>query len=232
MNSIYNGIREAIDLILKWDPEITGIAGLSLAVSGTATILAALLIVPLTVLIYLRGGWLREFTTRLSYILMGIPSVIVGLLVVLVISGNGPLGFLGLMYTPSAMVIAQFFLIVPVVSALTMTIIRREGRDILRLGRTSGASNSQMVRLMVRELTPEMTATVMTAFSRAIAEVGTVMIVGGNIRHSTRVMTTAISMYTSMGHQSISIALGIILFFITLIINLIVMLIQGDSQWK
>ncbi len=232
MNSIYNGIREAIDLILKWDPEITGIAGLSLAVSGTATILAALLMVPLTVLIYLRGGWLREFTTRLSYILMGIPSVIVGLLVVLVISGNGPLGFLGLMYTPSAMVIAQFFLIVPVVSALTMTIIRREGRDILRLGRTSGASNSQMVRLMVRELTPEMTATVMTAFSRAIAEVGTVMIVGGNIRHSTRVMTTAISMYTSMGHQSISIALGIILFFITLIINLIVMLIQGDSQWK
>lgn len=232
MNSIYNGIREAIDLILKWDPEITGIAGLSLAVSGTATILAALLMVPLTVLIYLRGGWLREFTTRLSYILMGIPSVIVGLLVVLVISGNGPLGFLGLMYTPSAMVIAQFFLIVPVVSALTMTIIRREGRDILRLGRTSGASNSQMVRLMVRELTPEMTATVMTAFSRAIAEVGTVMIVGGNIRHSTRVMTTAISMYTSMGHQSVSIALGIILFFITLIINLIVMLIQGDSQWK
>ncbi|NLB22892.1 MAG: ABC transporter permease [Clostridium sp.] len=232
MTSILDGIREAVDLILNWNPEIAGIAGLSLMVSGVATILAALIMIPLALLIYLKGGWLREFTTRLSYILMGVPSVIVGLLVVLVISGNGPLGFLRLMYTPRAMIIAQFFLILPVVSALTMTIIRRDGRDILRLGRTSGASNAQMIALLVREMTPEMTATVMTAFSRAIAEVGTVMIVGGNIQHSTRVMTTAISMYTSMGNQSISIALGIILFAITLIINLIVMFIQGDRQWK
>ena len=97
MTSITDGIREAIGLILHWNPEIAGIAWLSLMVSGTATLLAALLMVPLTLLIYLRGGWLREFTTRLSYILMGVPSVIVGLLVVLVISGNGPLGFLQLM---------------------------------------------------------------------------------------------------------------------------------------
>ncbi len=232
MTSITDGIREAIALILHWNPEIAGIAWLSLMVSGTATLLAALFMVPLTLLIYLRGGWLRGFTTRLSYILMGVPSVIVGLLVVLVISGNGPLGFLRLMYTPRAMIIAQFFLILPVVSALTMTIIRRDGREILSLGRTCGASDWQMVGLFVRELAPEVTATVMTAFSRAIAEVGTVMIVGGNIRYSTRVMTTAISMYTAMGHQSISIALGIILFFITLSINVIVMFIQGDSQWK
>lgn len=232
MTSILDGIREAIDLIFNWNPEIAGIAGLSLSVSGTATLLAAVIMIPLTLLIYLRGGWVQKFTTRLSYILMGIPSVIVGLLVVLVISGNGPLGFLRLMYTPRAMIIAQFFLILPVVCALTMTIIRRDGRDILRLGKTSGASNGQMILLLIREMTPEMTATVMTAFSRAIAEVGTVMIVGGNIQHSTRVMTTAISMYTSMGNQSVSIALGIILFAITLLINLIVMLISGDSQWK
>ncbi|KAF5071643.1 ABC transporter permease [Proteiniclasticum sp. QWL-01] len=232
MTSIWDGIQEAFELILHWNPEIAGIAGLSLAVSGAATLLAAALMIPLTLLIYLRGGWLREWTTRLSYILMGVPSVIVGLLVVLVISGNGPLGALGLMYTPQAMVIAQFFLILPVVCALTMTIIRREGRSILRLAKTSGANNGQIIRLLIRELTPEMTATVMTAFSRAIAEVGTVMIVGGNIRHSTRVMTTAISMYTSMGHQSLSIALGIILFVMTLAINLVVLLIQGESQWK
>lgn len=232
MTSIWDGIQEAFELILNWNPEIAGIAGLSLAVSGAATLLAAALMIPLTLLIYLRGGWLREWTTRLSYILMGVPSVIVGLLVVLVISGNGPLGALGLMYTPQAMVIAQFFLILPVVCALTMTIIRREGRSILRLAKTSGANNGQIIRLLIRELTPEMTATVMTAFSRAIAEVGTVMIVGGNIRHSTRVMTTAISMYTSMGHQSLSIALGIILFVMTLAINLVVLLIQGESQWK
>ncbi len=232
MDSIINGVKEAIGLILKWNPEIAGIAGLSLTVSGTATILASLLMIPLTIFIYMRGGRLREVTTRLSYILMGVPSVIVGLIVVLILSGNGPLGILRLMYTPQAMVIAQFFLILPVVSALTMTTIRRDGTDILRLGRTTGASDLQLILLLIRELAPEVTATVMTAFSRAISEVGTVMIVGGNIRHSTRVMTTAISMFTSMGQQSISIALGIILFMITLTINLIVMWIQGDSQWK
>lgn len=232
MGSVLDGIKEAIGLIFTWNPEIAGIARLSLMVSGLATVLASLLIIPLTLFIYLKGGWLRDWTTRLSYILMGIPSVIIGLLVVLLLSGNGPLGFLQLMYTPSAMVIAQFFLILPVITGLTMTIIRRDGREFLRLGRIAGATNPQLVWLLIRELAPEMTATVMTAFSRAIAEVGTVMIVGGNIRYSTRVMTTAISMYTSIGEQSMSIALGIILFLITLIVNLIVMFIQGDSQWK
>lgn len=232
MDSIINGVREALGLIVNWNPEIAGIAGLSLLVSGIAAILASCLMIPLTLLIYLRGGWLREVTTRLSYILMGVPSVIVGLIVVLFISGNGPFGFLRLMYTPQAMIIAQFILILPIVCAFTMTTIRRDGTDILRLGRTVGASEPQLIKLLIRELAPEMTATVMTAFSRAIAEVGTVMIVGGNIRHSTRVMTTAISMFTSMGQQSMAIALGIILFVITLVINLIVMAIQGESQWK
>lgn len=232
MDSIINGFNEALRLILNWNPEIAGIAGLSLGVSGSATILASILMIPLTMYIYMRGGRLREVTTRLSYILMGVPSVIVGLMVVLVLSGNGPLGFLRLMYTPQAMIIAQFFLILPVVCAFTMTTIRRDGTEILRLGKTVGATKLQLIGLLIRELAPEMTATVMTAFSRAIAEVGTVMIVGGNIRHSTRVMTTAISMFTSMGQQSMSIALGIILFAITLAINLIVMWIQGDSQWK
>lgn len=232
MESIFNGFKEALGLIINWNPEIAGIAGLSLAVSGLATILASGLMIPLTILIYMRGGRLREVTTRLSYILMGVPSVIVGLIVVLFLSGNGPLGYLRLMYTPQAMVIAQFFLILPVVCAFTMTTIRRDGTEILRLGRTVGATKFQLIQLLIRELAPEMTATVMTAFSRAIAEVGTVMIVGGNIRFNTRVMTTAISMFTSMGRQSMAIALGIILFVITLTINLIVMWIQGDSQWK
>lgn len=232
MDSIFNGIKEAFALILSFNPEIAGIAGMSLMVSGIATILASGLMIPLTILIYMKGGRLREVTTRLSYILMGVPSVIVGLVVVLFISGNGPLGSLRLMYTAKAMILAQFLLILPVVCAFTMTMIRRDGVSILRLGQTVGASRGQLVRLLIRELAPEMTATVMTAFSRAIAEVGTVMIVGGNIRYNTRVMTTAISMYTSMGQQSRSIALGIILFAITLLINLIVMAIQGDSQWK
>lgn len=232
MGSVMDGIREAIALIGRWDPEIVGIARLSLSVSGLATVLASFVMIPLTLFIYLKGGWLREWTTRLSYILMGVPSVIVGLMVVLVLSGKGPLGFMRLMYTPSAMVIAQFFLILPVITGLTMTLIRREGKEYVRLGKITGASSLQLVALLVRELAPEMIATVMTSFSRAIAEVGTVMIVGGNIRYSTRVMTTAISMYTSMGYQSRSIALGIILLLMTLVINLAVLFLQGDSQWK
>lgn len=232
MDAIINGLKEAVQLILEWDPEIAGIARLSLTVSGAATIIASLSMIPLTLLIYMKGGRLREVTTRLSYILMGVPSVIIGLIVVLVFSGNGPLGFLRLIYTPQAMVVAQTLLIIPVVFAMTMTTIRRDGNDIVRLGRTVGASNGKLILMIVRELTPELTATVMMAFSRAIAEVGTVMIVGGNIRFKTRVMTTAISMFTSMGQQSMSIALGIILFAITLLINLIVMWIQGEEQWR
>ncbi len=232
MDAIINGLKEAIQLILAWDPEIAGIAGLSLTVSGSATVIASLGMIPLTLLIYMKGGRLREVTTRLSYILMGVPSVIIGLIVVLVFSGNGPLGFLRLIYTPQVMVVAQTLLITPVVFAMTMTTIRRDGRDIVRLGRTVGASNGKLILMIIRELAPELTATVMMAFSRAIAEVGTVMIAGGNIRFRTRVMTTAISMFTSMGQQSRAIALGIILFTITLIINLIVMWIQGEEQWR
>lgn len=232
MDAIINGLKEAIQLILQWDPEIAGIAGLSLTVSGTATVIASATMIPLTLLIYMKGGRVRSVTTRLSYILMGVPSVIIGLIVVLIFSGNGPLGFLRFIYTPQVMVIAQTLLILPVVFAMTMTTIRRDGRDIVRLGRTVGASDGQLILMIIRDLGPELTATVMMAFSRAIAEVGTVMIVGGNIRFKTRVMTTAISMFTSMGKQSMAIALGIILFTITLLINLIVMWIQGEEQWR
>ena len=232
MDAIINGLKEAIQLILQWDPEIAGIAGLSLTVSGTATVIASATMIPLTLLIYMKGGRVRSVTTRLSYILMGVPSVIIGLIVVLIFSGNGPLGFLRFIYTPQVMVIAQTLLILPVVFAMPMTTIRRDGRDIVRLGRTVGASDGQLILMIIRDLGPELTATVMMAFSRAIAEVGTVMIVGGNIRFKTRVMTTAISMFTSMGKQSMAIALGIILFTITLLINLIVMWIQGEEQWR
>jgi len=219
MDYIVNGFYEAIKLIFSFDSELYEIIGLSVFVSSSAVIISVLFSIPMAVTLGIKEFIGKEIFARLMYTLMGIPSVLVGLLVAITLSRRGPLGILGLMYTPKAMIIAQFVLITPLMMGLIFTIVRKRGKEIERAGRLLGARNIHLILLIIRELKVEIMMAVLTAFSRAISEVGAVMIVGGNIKNHTRVITTSIVMFNSMGDYELAIALGIILLLISLIIN-------------
>ncbi|MGL5642761.1 MAG: ABC transporter permease, partial [Paraclostridium sp.] len=148
-----------------------------------------------------------------------IPSVIVGLIISIILTRNGPLGFLDLMYTKTAMIIAQSILVSPLILGLTYNLSKSRGKHIKDMGVTLGANKLQVITLIIKELKEDIVMNVITAFSRAISEVGAVMVVGGNIKGDTRVMTTSIAMYNSMGDYSMAIALGIVLLLISFIIN-------------
>lgn len=229
MTSITQGFKEAIDLLRSFDAELWQIIANSFMVSLSATILAALIAVPLGAVlsrIQFRG---KSLVGRILYTLMSLPTVVLGLLVFLILSRNGPLGFLGLMYTKRAMMIAQFLLITPLITALVWSVCEKQGTEIAETAKTLGAGQLQQTGIIIRELRAPITSQVMTGFSRAISEVGAVMIVGGNIRYQTRVMTTSISMMNSMGQYAQAIALGLVLLFISLILNSLVYSLRGDE---
>ncbi|KUG21384.1 abc-type tungstate transport system, permease protein [hydrocarbon metagenome] len=223
---IVEGFIEAINLIITRDPQVVEITIRSLYVSLTATLLAAAIALPLGALIYFyqfRGKHALVSTLQTLY---AMPTVIVGLLVFLLLSNIGPLGFLTLIYSPGGMIVAQTVLIIPLLMGLTvsaLSVIDREKRyTIIALG----ASRLQSIATTIREARFAVIGAVLLGFGRAIAEVGTVMIVGGNIRGATRVLTTAIALNTSMANYAMSIALGIILLAVALGVNVVLSLVQ------
>lgn len=153
--------------------------------------------------------------SRLTYTFMGLPSVVVGLIVFIFFSRRGPLGFLDLLFTPQAMIIAQTLLVLPLIFGLTYSLGKNRASDIKKIAYTLGANKWSTVILIIRELKIDILVNIATAFSRAISEVGAVMIVGGNIRNHTRVITTTISMMSSMGDYPTALALGIVLLLIS-----------------
>lgn len=219
MGYIIDGFEKALALLVSFDRELYGIIGLSVFVSSCATILSALFSVPLGIFLGLKDFLGKRLFSRALYTLMSIPSVLVGLLIAILLSRRGPLGYLELMFTPSAMIIAQFILVTPLMMGLIYTVTKDRGKDIERTGRLLGARRFQIIRLVARELKLELFMAGLTAFSRAISEVGAVMIVGGNIKGHTRVITTSIVMFNSMGEYGMSIALGLILLLISLVMN-------------
>lgn len=219
MDYIFDGFRKALMLLASFDRELYVIIGLSVFVSTTATVLSAVISVPAGIFLGLREFVGKRLFSRLLYTFMSIPSVLVGLLIAILLSRRGPLGYLELMFTPAAMVIAQFFLVTPLMTGLIFTVAKDRGKTIEQTGRLLGARGFQVVRLVARELKLELFMAGLTAFSRAISEVGAVMIVGGNIKGHTRVITTSIVMFNSMGEYGQSIALGLILLLISLIMN-------------
>ena len=230
MTSILNGIRQAGELIVSFDPELYGIVGRSFLVSLCATCLAALIAVPL-------GAWLghvdfrgKTMLGRLLYTLMSLPTVILGLVVFLLLSRSGPLSQLQLMYTIEAMIIAQFLLVTPLITTLVMNVSSIDGRLIADTAKTLGANRRHQTLMIISQLRGPIFGQIMTGFARAISEVGAVMIVGGNIRYHTRVMTTAISMLNSMGDYAQAIALGMILLVLSLILNSIVFQFSGGLK--
>ncbi len=229
MDYILNGFKEAGNLLISLDKEVYKIILLSLFVSSTSTIISSIVIIPLGVYLGIKEFKGKGLFSRITYTLMSIPSVIVGLLVAIILSRRGPLGFLDLLYTPTAMIIAQTILVTPLIFGLTYNLSKNRGKTIEKTGMTLGAKKLDIVILIIRELKIDILVNVATAFSRAISEVGAVMIVGGNIKGHTRVITTTISMMNSMGDYPMAIALGIVLLVISFGVNSLIYSYQGED---
>ena len=221
MDVISAGIAQAFKLILSGDTEIYGIIGLSLFVSFSSVILSTCLGMPVGILLGTHSFRGKGVLLRIIYTFMSLPPVIAGLTVFLILMRRGPLGHLQLNYTPTAMIIAQICLVTPIIIGLTYNLVREKAPVVNRLGITLGASRLEIVFLMIREMRIGLTAAVVSGFGRAISEVGAVMIVGGNIKGKTRVMTTYITELKSMGDYSRAIAIGIVLLIIAFVINAI-----------
>jgi tungstate transport system permease protein len=213
------GILEAIRLLLTGDPDVWRITWLSLQISGGATLLSLLVGVPLGTVLALARFPGRGLAISLVNTGMGLPPVVDGLFVTVLLWRNGALGFLELLYTPTAMVLAQFVIAAPIVIGLTLAAVQQvpEKFRLQLLG--LGASRAQMVWTLLREARLPMLAAVMAGFGGVISEVGASLMVGGNIKGSTRVLTTATVLETSKGNFDIAIALSVILLAITFLVN-------------
>ena len=226
MTEIWHGLTRAIELIVALDPEVMEIAGRSLMISVTSTLLASIICLPLGSLIYSYRFRGKRFLISLIQTFYSIPTVAIGLFVYVFISRAGPLGELGLLFTPTAIVLGQMILITPILLGLTISALSGVDRAILDTARSLGASGFQTAVVVLREARFAVMAAVIMGFGRAISEVGIALMVGGNIKGVTRVITTAISLETSKGNFELSIALGIILILIALVINVVLNRIQ------
>ena len=214
-----DALEAALALILGFDPDLAEIIWLSLRVSLTAVVLAAAIGLPLGAAAALfRFPGRRAFTVLLNAF-MGLPPVVVGLVVYLLLSRAGPFGVFGLLFTPTAMIIAQCLLIAPLIAALTRQAIEDLWQEYAEQLRSLGAGPRRAVGTLLWDGRFTLLTVVLAGFGRATAEVGAVMIVGGNIDHTTRVMTTAIALETSKGNLALALGLGIILMVLSVTIN-------------
>jgi tungstate transport system permease protein len=219
MESIYNGFQAAFYLIVSLNKELLGIIFLSLKVSGLALVVSTIIGLPLAALLGLKRFPGQGLLITLLNTSMGLPPVVVGLFVYLILSRSGPLGFMGLLYTPSAMVIAQTILAFPIVCSLCHSALVNVNPIIRQASISLGASPFQVALTIIREARYGIMSGIIAGFGRVMAEVGAILIVGGNIAGVTRVMTTTIALETDKGNFELALALGIILLGISLIIN-------------
>lgn len=233
MELIWQGIVKAVELVFGLDAEIWEIIWLSLKISGSATLISLLLGVPLGIalaLIRFRG---RNTTVALINTGMGLPPVVVGLFVSIFLWRSGPLGFMELIYSPTAMVIAQVIIAFPIVAGLSLASFQALDPKLALQLLGIGASKPQLLWLLCKEARLPLLAAVMAGFGGVISEVGASMMVGGNIRGQTRVLTTATVLETGKGNFAIAIALGLILLALTFAINFFLTRIQQREhlQW-
>jgi tungstate transport system permease protein len=219
MNEISASLALAGELVARGDARLAAIVGLSLSVSLTATLLSCVLGMPLGALLSVGRFPGRRTLIVLANGFMGLPPVVVGLIVYLLLSRAGPLGQFGLLFTPAAMIVAQTVLITPIIAALTRQVIEDEWREYREQLRSLGARRVRAARTLLWNARFSLTTAALAGFGRAIAEVGAVMIVGGNIDGVTRVMTTTIALETSKGDLPLALALGAILIGIVLVLN-------------
>jgi len=216
---IGEGLVRALRLVLSGDPEVLGVTWLSLQLSGAATLLSLVVGLPLGTVLALGRFPGRGLVVSLVNTGMGLPPVVVGLFISILLWRSGPLGFLELLYTPTAIVLAQFVIAVPIVTGLTLAAVQQIPERFRLQMLALGASRVQLVWVLIREARLPMLAALMAGFGAVISEVGASLMVGGNIRGQTRVLTTATVLETGKGNFDVAIALSVILLGVTFLVN-------------
>ena len=222
MESLSESLRIALDLVLSLDPDLGEVVLLSLRVSFSALVISSLVGLPLGALLATSKFPGRGAVIIATNALMGLPPVVVGLFVYMMFSNSGPLGWLQLLYTPTAMIVAQTILILPIITALTREIVENLNLEYRDFFNSLCLNQRDRLAALLWDARFSLLTVVLAGFGRAIAEVGAVIIVGGNINHLTRVMTSAIALETSKGNLPLAMALGIILLVIALAVNALV----------
>ncbi len=227
MDEISAGFIRAIQLIVTLDPQVVEITARSLSISLTSVFIASLIDIPIGGIIQFHNFRGKRALINLIQTFYSLPTVTVGLLVFLLLSRSGPLGSLGLLFSPEGMIIGQTILITPIMLGLTISALGGVSVQIKETAMSLGATDLQVIFTILKEAKAAVIAAILLGFGRALSEVGVAMMIGGNIRGYTRVLTTAISLETSMGDLELSMALGIILISISLAVNLLLNRIQG-----
>ena len=229
MQEFISAVAEAIQLVTTLDADLFEIVGLSMRVSLTAVAVACLIGLPIGASLAITNFPGRHFLIVTISALMGLPPVVVGLIIYLFLSNTGPLGWLELLYSPSAMIIAQTILVAPIVAALSRQVIEDLNAEYAEQFRSLSVPLKTAIITLLWDARHSLGTVALAGFGRAIAEVGAVIIVGGNIDHLTRVMTTAIALETSKGNLDLALALGMILIVTALAVNASVTILRGAS---
>lgn len=220
MQDIWDGLSQAIWLVVRFDADLVEITLRSLRVTLSALVIASLIALPLAALLSVRRFRFRRATIAVLNALMGLPPVVVGLVVYLLLSRGGPFGVFGLLFTPWAMIVAQVIIIVPLIASIAHQSLRELWSDYHDLLISLNTTSRQRMATLLWDGRRALLTAALAGFGRAIGEVGAIMIVGGNIDHVTRVLTTAIVLETSKGEFALALALGFVLISVAILVNL------------
>ncbi len=230
MDFLAEGVRRAWGLLIAGDSEVVGIALLTLKVAVVATAIACTVGLPLGYFLATRRFWGRRAALTVVNTALAFPTVVVGLLLYGMLSRRGPLGGLGWLYTWQAIVVGDVLLALPIAAALSAAAVQGVDPRVRRTAETLGAGPWRTAWTVVREARFALAAVITAAFGQVVAEVGAAMIVGGNIRGSTRTLTTAVALYTSQGDFGTALALGLVLVILALVINIALQVLQGRGN--
>ncbi len=234
MSDIWGGMTQAFWLLITLDADLVEITLRSLRVTLTALLAASLIAFPLAALISVRRFRLRRVTIAVLNALMGLPPVVVGLAVYVLLSRSGPFGVLGLLFTPTAMIIAQVIIIVPLIASIAHQSLRELWSDYHDLLISLNTTKWQRIQALLWDGRRALLTAALAGFGRAIGEVGAIMVVGGNIDHATRVLTTAIALETGKGDFALALGLGFVLIALALIVNLLIHWLshtESEGRW-
>ena len=230
MDLIFEGIKKAFWLLVSFDPEVLGITLLSIKVSGSATLISLVIGIAVGASVALTRFPGRRIVVSLINTGMALPPVVVGLFVTISLWRNGPLGFMGILYTPLAMIIAQAVIATPIVTGITLAAVQQLPAKLRLQILALGATRLQMLWILIKEAKLSLLAAVMAGFGGVISEVGASIMVGGNIKGYSRVLTTATVMETGRGNFDVAIALSIILLLLAYLINLVLTQVQQRER--
>lgn len=229
MDSIF---INAINLLLNGESEIFEIISLSIYVTGLAVIISCVVIMPLSALISIKEFFSKKFIIIFINSLMALPPVVVGLILYLLISARGPLAAYELLYTPTAMIIAQIIILSPIIMSLSIQTVDGVLKIYSEFFKSLGLTSFQTIKTLLWESRMSLVINAITGIGRGLSEVGAVIIVGGNIAHQTRIMTTTIAMETSRGDLELALSIGIALILLSIIINVILYLIKLNTKFR